>query len=263
MSALNRMSSTNRPRPLQVVIPSSLLPQSPPAQADHTIPFPSYSIEVTPPPYTEYDENPTFSPQRDDHQNTPRPRAHSMESSSPTFGPSMSAGARTNASFMAFPEPQIYRSASYTSVPHHTRTRSHSQIGASPPFGIHPQQSTASFASTASSYIQDNDSDQYGSGSEDHSHDAEDLSRELSILSLNSDESLRRFQAGELPENDQAWHRLVPLEARNALGKQEVQRQSVLFEVFKAEREYVSDLETVEEARCSTLSTFLDFLTSS
>lgn len=66
---------------------------------------------------------------------------------------------------------------------------------------------------------------------------------------LDSEEGLRRFQAGELPENDQAWHRLVPPEAREALGKQEVQRQSVLFEVFQAEREYVSDLEAVEEAR--------------
>lgn len=52
-----------------------------------------------------------------------------------------------------------------------------------------------------------------------------------------------------MPENDQEWHRLVPPEAREALGKQEVQRQSVLFEVFKAEREYVADLEAVEEAR--------------
>jgi hypothetical protein len=40
---------------------------------------------------------------------------------------------------------------------------------------------------------------------------------------------------------------LVPESAREALGKQEVQRQSVIFEIFKAEREYVSDLETVEE----------------
>jgi RHO1 GDP-GTP exchange protein 1/2 len=65
--------------------------------------------------------------------------------------------------------------------------------------------------------------------------------------SLDSEESLRRFQAGELPEIDQQWHRLVPFEAREALGKQEVQRQSVLFEVFTSEREYVADLEAVRE----------------
>jgi len=69
----------------------------------------------------------------------------------------------------------------------------------------------------------------------------------MTHCSLNSEESLRRFQAGELPESDQQWHRLVPFEAREALGKQEVQRQSVLFEVFTSEREYVSDLEAVKE----------------
>ncbi|KAG5645930.1 hypothetical protein DXG03_004719 [Asterophora parasitica] len=68
------------------------------------------------------------------------------------------------------------------------------------------------------------------------------------VISLDSEEALRRFQAAELPEIDQAWHRLVPPEARDALGPQEVQRQSVIFEIFKAEREYVDDLEAVEEA---------------
>jgi hypothetical protein len=66
-------------------------------------------------------------------------------------------------------------------------------------------------------------------------------------ISLDSEESLRRFQAGDLPANDQEWYRLVPPEAREALGKQEVQRQSVLFEVIKSEREYVFDLEAVQE----------------
>jgi len=64
---------------------------------------------------------------------------------------------------------------------------------------------------------------------------------------LSSEEALRRFQAGELPEADQQWHRLVPLEAREALGKQEVQRQSVMFEVVTSEKEYVADLEAVKE----------------
>jgi hypothetical protein len=69
------------------------------------------------------------------------------------------------------------------------------------------------------------------------------------LHSLQSEEGLRRFQAGDLAESDQEWYRLVPDEAREALGKQEVQRQSVIFEVIKAERDYVSDLETVEEVR--------------
>lgn len=40
---------------------------------------------------------------------------------------------------------------------------------------------------------------------------------------------------------------MVPEEAREALGKQEVQRQSVLFEVFKSEREYVADLMAIRD----------------
>jgi hypothetical protein len=64
---------------------------------------------------------------------------------------------------------------------------------------------------------------------------------------------LRRFQAGELPEQDEEWHRLVPPEAREALGKMEVQRQSVIFELFKAEKDYVFDLESVREVHRYTL----------
>lgn len=69
---------------------------------------------------------------------------------------------------------------------------------------------------------------------------------------LASHEGVSRFQSGTLPEKDQEWHKLVPTEAREALGKQEVQRQSVIFELFKSERDYVSDLEAVKEVREST-----------
>ncbi|KAG1722954.1 uncharacterized protein EDB91DRAFT_1240160 [Suillus paluster] len=64
---------------------------------------------------------------------------------------------------------------------------------------------------------------------------------------LQSEEGLRRFQAGQLAEKDEEWHRLVPHEAQEALGKKEVERQSVLFEVFKSERNYVEDLKLVTE----------------
>ncbi|EMD33527.1 hypothetical protein CERSUDRAFT_87363 [Gelatoporia subvermispora B] len=74
-----------------------------------------------------------------------------------------------------------------------------------------------------------------------------DLSEELSNLSLESEEGLRRFQADDLAENDEQWHRLVPPEAREVLDKKEVQRQSVLFEIIKSEKDYVSDLELIRE----------------
>jgi len=64
-----------------------------------------------------------------------------------------------------------------------------------------------------------------------------------------SEEGIARFQAGTLPEKNEDWHLLVPEEAREALGKQEVQRQSVIFEVFKSEREYVADLMAVRDVR--------------
>lgn len=60
-----------------------------------------------------------------------------------------------------------------------------------------------------------------------------------------SEEGVERFQQGKLLEKDEDWYRLVPDEARDVIGKQEVQRQSVIFEVLKSEREYTSDLQAV------------------
>ena len=67
--------------------------------------------------------------------------------------------------------------------------------------------------------------------------------------SLDAEEALFRFQAGELKENYEEWHLLVTPEACDALGKVEVQRQSVIFEIIKSERDYVADLEAVEQVR--------------
>ncbi|KZT20157.1 hypothetical protein NEOLEDRAFT_1141126 [Neolentinus lepideus HHB14362 ss-1] len=73
------------------------------------------------------------------------------------------------------------------------------------------------------------------------------LSVELSNLTLDAEEGIRRFQAGELPESDREWHRLVPPEARDALGKKEVHRQSVIFEIIKTEADYVESLRMISE----------------
>ncbi|KAI0367745.1 hypothetical protein BV20DRAFT_1045369 [Pilatotrama ljubarskyi] len=74
-----------------------------------------------------------------------------------------------------------------------------------------------------------------------------DLSSELSDLTIDSEEALRKFQSGELRDDDEEWYRLVPPEAREVLDKNEVQRQSILFEIIKSEKDYVSDLELVKE----------------
>lgn len=69
--------------------------------------------------------------------------------------------------------------------------------------------------------------------------------------SLESEEDLRRFQAGELPENDQEWYKLVPASAREVLDKREVTRQSILFEIIRSEKDYVNDLVLVKEVLLS------------
>ncbi|KAG6817659.1 hypothetical protein H0H87_005416 [Tephrocybe sp. NHM501043] len=247
-----RLSRLDLPLP---PLPTHEQPSPRPVLNDPAISFPSYSIEVTPPPYTEYDENPAYNVTWDDQIPTPdtaRPRVHSMNSSSRPLGRALSARA-TNGEipYIASPEPQISRSVSYTPGAQQSRQRTRSNVDPMPT--LHAQPSSISLASTVSSYNQDHNSDPYGF--DEHGHDPEDLSRELSNLSLNAEEALQRFQKGELAESDEAWHRLVPAEAREALGQQEVQRQSVIFEIFQAEREYVADLEAIEDVFITGLET--------
>ena len=47
--------------------------------------------------------------------------------------------------------------------------------------------------------------------------------------------------------DDEEWHRLVPPSAREVLDRKEVTRQSILFEIVKSEKDYVADLELVQE----------------
>lgn len=59
--------------------------------------------------------------------------------------------------------------------------------------------------------------------------------------------NLDLFQYGKLREKDEEWHLLVSGQAREALGKEEAERQSIMFELIKAERDYVFDLESIRE----------------
>ncbi|KAI0058174.1 hypothetical protein BV25DRAFT_1891692 [Artomyces pyxidatus] len=135
----------------------------------------------------------------------------------------------------AFPEPHMHRSSSQQPLPPHrptypTHRNSKSDSGPfTPPYDVpSPRSSVASFSSVSTEYA---------------SRDLPDLSK----ISLDSEEGLSRFQAGDIPEQDEEWYRFVPPEAREAVGKHEVERQSVMFEIFKSEKEYVSDLELVQE----------------
>ena len=67
--------------------------------------------------------------------------------------------------------------------------------------------------------------------------------------SIDSDEALLKFHRGQLSEDDEEWYRLVPPEARVVLDRKEVQRQSVLFEIVKSEKDYVADLQIIQEVR--------------
>ncbi|KAJ7756435.1 hypothetical protein DFH07DRAFT_820553 [Mycena maculata] len=217
-------------------------PRLPPAARppENTQPSPGgYSFEVTPPPYTSWEDSEPPS------SGTPRPRTHSLyEQPQNPLGRTVSASA---SGFMAFPEPQIYRSASVTSQNLGGQPLGHrhsrSDLG---PAGLRLQRdpSVTSFMTTASgAYYANDDSDFYASGSaDDHGSPNNELGPEL-----HSDKGLHLFQTGALPDRDEEWYKLVPPETRDALGKREVQRQSVIFEVFKAEREYVFDLEAVRE----------------
>ncbi len=55
-------------------------------------------------------------------------------------------------------------------------------------------------------------------------------------------DGIKKFQDGMLPESDCEWHRLVSTEFRDTLPKNEVQRQSIIFEVIKSEKDYVNDV---------------------
>jgi len=67
--------------------------------------------------------------------------------------------------------------------------------------------------------------------------------------SLDSAARLELFQSGKIPESEQEWDRFILPQALEALGKKEVERQSVLFEIFKSELDYVNDLQLIKDER--------------
>ena len=60
---------------------------------------------------------------------------------------------------------------------------------------------------------------------------------------------IRRFQENQLSESEEEWHRLVPEEARASLPEREVKRQAVIFEIIRSQKEYVADLEALQDVR--------------
>ncbi|PFH52993.1 hypothetical protein AMATHDRAFT_45896 [Amanita thiersii Skay4041] len=150
----------------------------------------------------------------------------------------------------ARPAPPPMKQPSLSAGSPHTLVHRHSSyaLGAT---GLHREASVGSVVSTASSYYHHQDDDYPLEETPVSDRDSAIFDDALNRLSLDADEALKRFQNGELAENDEEWYKLVPEEAREALGKKEVQRQSVIFEVFKAERDYVADLGVIQDIRYS------------
>ncbi|RDX57314.1 hypothetical protein OH76DRAFT_1476727 [Lentinus brumalis] len=140
---------------------------------------------------------------------------------------------------LSFPEPQLHRSSSQRTPYRSTSTNfthrtSRSESVLTPDGLLTPTQYSISGESSRPPSFFENTPESI----------SRDLSTELTELS-NVEEALRKFQAGELP--DAEWYRLVSPSVREVLDKKEVQRQSILFEIIKSEKDYVADLELVKE----------------
>ncbi|KAF9267744.1 hypothetical protein L218DRAFT_970604 [Marasmius fiardii PR-910] len=196
-----------------------------------------WAFEVNPPPYHD-DVDVQGSLRNPWDEVDARQRTQSMVNPSRSSTIVATTGARVAP--MAFPEPQIYRSVSQRAAQPEPERFSHRPNGSDTHLEGSRLHHTSSMVSVASSY-RNEENDDYPTSNDSHG-DEESIASELSNLSI---DGVRRFQSGELSEKDQEWHRLVPPEAIDALGKTEVQRQSVIFEILKSEKEYVADLEAV------------------
>ncbi|TDL16579.1 hypothetical protein BD410DRAFT_822834 [Rickenella mellea] len=229
------MSQGGRPHP-HVAIPQSGNQQLPPAVwssnvQDYDFPTPVVGTAAQPWHSPDYALSPTQAYSGPQRTNSSLGRTASFSAS--YHDP--------DASLFQFPEPQIHRSVSASSSRPSSLQGSHryakSDVGPALHSPMERRLSEDSAVFTPTQFTEDG------------------LSKELSSMTLQSEEGLRRFQAGELSPADEEWHRLVPETAKEALGPKEVQRQSVLFEVFKSEREYVSDLEAFREVFIDSLPT--------
>ena len=72
--------------------------------------------------------------------------------------------------------------------------------------------------------------------------------------SLHTEQGVRDFQAGILLRADEEWCKLVPAAFFTTLTKDEVQRQSIMFEIIQSERDYVADIQAVHDVRPFTPS---------
>ncbi|KAJ3518484.1 hypothetical protein NMY22_g13650 [Coprinellus aureogranulatus] len=219
------------------------LPPSPPRpHARNSVPNPHQNNHVTTPP----PPLPSI-PSSSSSSSSPTPTPPANDSGSKTRRPSSSSsGSRARGEFRFSPNLMKLQSVSASSVRSTaTTTTTNSSEFTSFGFGDSERRNGEEYEDGFSSPTDHNFS------TESLHFDSEEyatiVDKQLSSLSLDMDENVTRFQNGELPEQDQEWHRLVPAEALSALDSTEIKRQGLIFELLKAEREYVSDLETMDE----------------
>ncbi|KDQ19256.1 hypothetical protein BOTBODRAFT_51700 [Botryobasidium botryosum FD-172 SS1] len=142
----------------------------------------------------------------------------------------------------AFPEPQIYP-AGYFDTPPVSEDAHYSDVPPTPPpKSLNPShESVASVSQSFDPRGVDAECDPIYAPPPD-ARASQLFTEELVSQQEREQNGILRFQAGTLPDADAEWHRLVSPEAVKTLPKKEVQRQSVLFEIVKSEKEYVSDL---------------------
>ncbi|EJD49605.1 hypothetical protein AURDEDRAFT_182754 [Auricularia subglabra TFB-10046 SS5] len=155
---------------------------------------------------------------------------------------------------LAFPEPQLYRTTSYQTglnaqqqqqqQPHYASFSDDARFHQQQSLGLNRNESVFSLDSSFTQDLDDN-----------FEQPQSILQHEIAASEL-QENGVRLFQEGRLPPDQEQWHKLVPHEAVEVLGKHEVQRQSVLFEIIQGERDYVRDLELVQEIFIEPLLSF-------
>ncbi|PVG04419.1 hypothetical protein CPB86DRAFT_810233 [Serendipita vermifera] len=150
---------------------------------------------------------------------------------------SNSAGSGPPPPTFAFPEPQMYRSMSAGAY-RPRRQETHDTIT--------PENNEPSSPGFSEEYFDRNAYAQSITSVSSPGHTPSLIEEAFTQLSLDQD-AIKKFQQGQLNENEEEWHRLVDPEARASLESQEVKRQSVIFEAIKSEKDYVADLEALQD----------------
>ncbi|KAI0303762.1 hypothetical protein B0F90DRAFT_1816034 [Multifurca ochricompacta] len=214
--------SLHSSRPNKLTSSSSNLIQSPLSSDEQnwSTPFPQNEYHAFPPPSISSTTpfEPTSTPH---HHKSPEPLAWQRQRAISSY--------QLESATLTFPEPQLHRATSSKAI-----LRPHSP----PSYKPHQRAPASSHRNSVAAAL------------DTHKAEAAVLEDQPDLNKLR----LELFQSGKIPDSEQEWDRFVPRQALEALGKQEVERQSALFEVFKSELDYVNDLQIIQDVFVGPLS---------